>query len=265
MEQIYLNKNCKRRKIIMEKQYFIYLTTNLINNKKYIGYHNGSPEDNYLGSGQEILKAIKKYGKNNFERKILEFCIDKQDAFNKEKKWIKYYNAVEDKNFYNISEGGEYDSGWEQLKKWKEKNPEKAKEMYKRNGERLKKWWNEHPEKILERNENFNKAGIKWWKEHPEELQQQMKKVNEAKEKWQKEHPQEYQEEVKQWIKAGSIANSQKVRCTTTGEIFASQCEAARYYNIPQGNISKVLKGKRKSAGKHPITGKKLYWELVKE
>lgn len=35
----------------MEKQHFIYITTNLINNKKYIGKHYGFLNDEYLGSG----------------------------------------------------------------------------------------------------------------------------------------------------------------------------------------------------------------------
>lgn len=43
----------------MEKQYFIYLTTNLLNGMKYIGYHYGYENDSYLGSGTYILKAIK--------------------------------------------------------------------------------------------------------------------------------------------------------------------------------------------------------------
>ena len=33
------------------KQYYIYLTINLINGKKYIGKHYGELDDSYLGSG----------------------------------------------------------------------------------------------------------------------------------------------------------------------------------------------------------------------
>ena len=58
------------------KQYYIYLTTNLINGKKYIGKHYGEINDSYLGSGILIKKAIKKYGSNNFTKKILFISKD---------------------------------------------------------------------------------------------------------------------------------------------------------------------------------------------
>lgn len=89
-----------------EKFFYIYLTTNLINNKKYIGAHYGGLDDYYLGSGNEFKKAVKKYGRTNFKKEILEICSDYNDINIAERKWIKKYNAVQDKNFYNIAEGG---------------------------------------------------------------------------------------------------------------------------------------------------------------
>lgn len=53
---------------------YIYLTTNLINNKKYIGQHDGEENDSYLGSGTYFLRAVKKYGKEKFKKEILEIC-----------------------------------------------------------------------------------------------------------------------------------------------------------------------------------------------
>lgn len=47
--------------------YYIYMTTNLINNKKYIGQHKGSIKDNYLGSGVLLKKPLK-----SMEKKILK-------------------------------------------------------------------------------------------------------------------------------------------------------------------------------------------------
>jgi hypothetical protein len=50
-------------------QGIIYLTTNQINGKIYIG-QTSINKHGYIGSGKLLKKAIKKYGKNNFIRTI---------------------------------------------------------------------------------------------------------------------------------------------------------------------------------------------------
>jgi len=248
----------------VNKMFYIYLTTNNINGKQYIGQHKGALDDNYLGSGLAITEAIKKYGKENFSKVILCECASREEADQKEKEMISQYNAVADPNFYNLQEGGTGGDGWRACQRWMEQHPEEAKQIYRENHTRLRKWWEEHPEAQEENNKKLIINSAKWRKEHPDKVQETMKKVNEAKEQWQREHPEEYQAQVARFIKAGSDANSQRIRCITTGEIFTSQSEAGRTYGIPQSNISKVLKGERRSAGKHPQTGEKLFWEIVK-
>lgn len=81
------------------KQYYIYLTTNLINDKKYIGQHYGEINDTYIGSGNSLKKAILKYGKENFKKEILEICKNYEDLNIAEKQWILKYDAVNNKNF----------------------------------------------------------------------------------------------------------------------------------------------------------------------
>lgn len=101
----------------------IYLTTNLINNKKYIGADsNNNP--NYYGSGIKIKAALKKYGKHNFKKEILEEC-DLSMLFEREMFWIKLHDAVNSIDYYNMSEGGS--GGYllnnvESYNKWNEKN-----------------------------------------------------------------------------------------------------------------------------------------------
>lgn len=249
----------------MQKQYFIYITTNLINNKQYIGYHFGDINDTYLGSGRYILKAIKKYGRQNFQREILEICPDRETALKQEQYWIKYYNAVESENFYNFSAGGEKDAGWENFRRWATLHPEEAQKIYQRNMQRLKEWITLHPDVAEQNTKIMLEAAKQWRQDNPEKVLEIMRKVNLAKEKWQKEHPEEHQKQIDEWRKAGSEANSQKVKCITTSEIFNSISEAARAYaeyGCKQSNISKVLKGERKSCGKKD--GKKLFWEIVK-
>ena len=89
--------------------YYIYLTTNKINNNKYIGKRQTNKQislDSYLGSGKLLKQAIKKYGKENFSKIILEECKNADELAEREKFYIEMYNAVNDDSFYNIHEGG---------------------------------------------------------------------------------------------------------------------------------------------------------------
>lgn len=95
----------------------IYKTTNKINGKWYIGQDTKN-NPNYLGSGILIKKAIQKYGKENFNKEILEFIDGGFEELNKsEIKWIKKLNAVECNDSYNIAEGGNLISTTEKTKK----------------------------------------------------------------------------------------------------------------------------------------------------
>jgi len=81
----------------------IYKTTNLINGKYYVGKDEKNNSE-YLGSGLLLNKAIKKYGRNNFTKEILETCVTKKELNEREIYWIKELNAVKDG--YNIALGG---------------------------------------------------------------------------------------------------------------------------------------------------------------
>lgn len=83
----------------------IYKTTNLVDGKIYIGQDsNNNPK--YFGSGLLLGRSIKKYGKENFKKEILEECENKESLNEKEKYWIKFYDSTNNKIGYNISEGG---------------------------------------------------------------------------------------------------------------------------------------------------------------
>ena len=86
---------------------YIYITTNLINNKKYIGMHRSENFDpSYKGSGKILTQAFKKYGKKNFSTEVIEWCYNENELQEKEKYWIEYYKAVENDNWYNLIPGG---------------------------------------------------------------------------------------------------------------------------------------------------------------
>jgi len=85
---------------------FIYLTTNMINNKKYVGMCKNTHSKGYIGSGKILKASIKKYGKENFNREILEECISFDDMCAAEHRWISKLNAVKSEEYYNLYEGG---------------------------------------------------------------------------------------------------------------------------------------------------------------
>jgi len=82
----------------------IYKTINLINNIIYVG-QDSKNNPQYLGSGLYILRAIKKYGKENFKKEILCECNSKEELDQKEIYWIKNLNSKVP-NGYNFTDGG---------------------------------------------------------------------------------------------------------------------------------------------------------------
>lgn len=91
--------------------YYIYLTKNLVNGKRYVGWHaTNKLYDAYIGSGHFLTKSIKKYGKKNFINGIIEFC-NETNFLQREKYWIKEYNTMTP-NGYNLTEGGEGSIGY---------------------------------------------------------------------------------------------------------------------------------------------------------
>ena len=102
-------------------KYIVYCTTNLVNNKTYIGVHGTEDPDKfdgYIGCGVKITMpstymnpktafqyAVKKYGIKNFKR-ITLYVFDKaEDAYNKEKEIVDE-NFIKQDNNYNLILGG---------------------------------------------------------------------------------------------------------------------------------------------------------------
>lgn len=92
---------------------YIYLTVNKVNGKTYVGQRkfikknkNKSWKESYLGSGIHIKKAILKYGKENFEKFLIQYCETKDELNEQEKFWIAEYRR-RGKAEYNIADGGQ--------------------------------------------------------------------------------------------------------------------------------------------------------------
>ena len=86
--------------------YTIYKTYNLINGKEYVGKHQTQNiNDEYMGSGKLVQRAIKKYGKENFVKEIL-FVFDSEQEVNDKEKELVTQEYINSKLSYNLCPGG---------------------------------------------------------------------------------------------------------------------------------------------------------------
>jgi group I intron endonuclease len=81
----------------------IYKTVNVLNGKFYVGKDERNKPD-YYGSGINLNRAIKKYGKENFIKETIEVCSTREELIEREIYWIKETKAQE--LGYNIADGG---------------------------------------------------------------------------------------------------------------------------------------------------------------
>jgi len=198
---------------------FIYKTTNLKNQKIYIGQTSKSEEEEYLGSGLILLKAIKKYGKEVFSREIIEFCENKKKADIQEKYWIKFYSANTREIGYNISQGGNGGNLGDEVNR-------KISDAIKKGG-----WLigNQH----LKGKIPYNK-GISM----PEEQKEKLRKPKSEEHKL-------------NLSRARKGIGSKLILCLNNNIIYSSITNAAQELGLTAPNITAVLKGRAKSTKKY--------------
>lgn len=93
--------------------YIIYQTTNKVNNKIYVGAHKTQNlDDGYIGSGKMLHRAIEKYGRESFERKVLFICADEYQMYQKEHEIVNE-DFVKRTDTYNMKRGGL--GGWDHV------------------------------------------------------------------------------------------------------------------------------------------------------
>ena len=93
--------------------YYIYLIVNKVNGKTYVGQRKSSKEwyeDKYMGSGTLLKKAKQKYGIENFEKFLIQYCYSKEETNKAERFWIAEYRR-RGKAEYNLANGGDGGNG----------------------------------------------------------------------------------------------------------------------------------------------------------
>jgi hypothetical protein len=91
------------------KYHLVYTIQNRHNRKLYIGKHStDNPDDNYMGSGVQIAKAVKFYGRKNFSTHFTKRVVGE---FNSEQAAFDFEEALlgdnwKRSNYYNQKKGG---------------------------------------------------------------------------------------------------------------------------------------------------------------
>ena len=238
----------------------IYCYTNKINNKKYIGQTSNklsnrhkqhireSKNENRKSYNLPFHKAIRKYGIENFDLKILHFAESQEELDYFEYFFIRYYNSFVKQNGYNVADGGKGGN------KFKGKTEEEMKKIF--NDEYKQKQSEAH---MWQKGENNPMYG----KKHSEQTKKRMSENHKGYEG--KRHTEEAKKKIGESKKSKKNHNynkfgkdnpcSKKV-CQYDKEnnlikIWNSIKEASVELNIDSSHITKCCKGKKyyKTAG----------------
>jgi group I intron endonuclease len=172
-----------------------------------------------------FARAIEKYGWSNFSHEILETDINTlQEANEREKYWIAHYHSfIGDPNCrgYNCTAGGDGQEGH------KHTEATKLKLHYSHLGKGHP--WSDYQRQVMSSVHECRKVS--------EESRLRMSESHKGI------------EQTKQTKEKISKANSKKVICLETGEVFESFIAAGKSINKSQVAISNCVSGKLKTAG----------------
>ena len=160
----------------------MYKTTNVKNNKFYIGVHETTNiDDDYLGSGKKFKNSLYYHGRESFKREILEYFDNSEEMYNREQEVVNE-ELLKNPKCLNISIGGK--GGWSRQQRsngaigmnkilWN--NPEWVKEKKKQLSVDIKKRHSLGLQKSIQENYSWN------GKSHSDETKKKMSESRKGK------------------------------------------------------------------------------------
>jgi group I intron endonuclease len=233
----------------------IYLTTNTINNKIYVGQTTQQNYLNYYGSGIYIKNAINKYGTSAFEKVVLEECNDIEKLNEAEQYWIKILSAQNLDIGYNIANGG---SG---IGQHSEKTRKKMSDK-----RRNRKLTEEHIKNISKANKGKKLSEIhklKISKSHigikPDSAaRKKMSEMKKGKKNWNfgkkgpmhnKKHSLLSRKKISKSLSGKKNHNAKKVLCIDLNKIFDTATQASLWLNFNKQAVATAIRQKCKCGG----------------
>lgn len=237
-------------------KYFVYMHTNKINGKKYIGITCQKVENRWAkGEGyknQLFYRAIKKYGWDNFEHEIIESNLTSEQAKEKERELISLYDSTNPEKGYNVGLGGEGMFGglFSEASKSKMSNSHKGKKMTDKTREAIKKANKGNKYCLGHKLSNSTKLKIgkaskgNTYVSGHIYTEQHKKKISEACKG--RKHTEEARIKISNSHKGNKNYNARKIICLNTMQIFDTIIDCANAYNINKCTLGNWLRGSRR-------------------
>lgn len=227
----------------MARQYnYIYILTNKISGKQYIGKHStDNLQDGYMGSGFIVKQIKQKYGKNIFSKQIIQFCKSEEEAFERQRYWINYYNALEDEHYYNLDQGGAGHTGYTPSEQTRQKMSKAQKQRYNKDPEN-------HPLRKVQMTDQI-KAKI-------------------SKSLTGRKLSEEQKQKISERTKGQKNPRAIKVECLNNHKIFNTIKQAAQWCGVDNSTLAQHLKGRTKTCGfdpQKPFLKIRLKWRYVND
>ena len=216
---------------------YTYMVTNKINGKVYVGSHSWDGEGldpNYYGSGTAISRAVKKYGKENFQVEVLYFYDTVEECRADEERILTEYNVKDCPHSYNIKNAAVGFTS-EDLKG--KNNPQ-----YGKRGKDAPMYGKHHTDESRKKMSKAQKGKIV-----SEETRKKMSQAQKGE-----KHPMYGRTHTENTRNKIAIAKGGKPFVAIKDgkvKIFTSQAECSRVLGLHHSAINNCLKGKLKTTG----------------